>query len=802
MTGWVGPFPCSLEELQFTVKRGKTTHQKLGQTLGVDSLLVTNEALAVAVPDVSDATIREHLKASDQGLSTSTSRKVKPRSGIGKKIKKRFTAFNWDSFTTEQQDDIMRFIPSSMWKLNRSIRGNEDEAILRFQGVPFLCFDEDIFELFSEEETHDRVFSLSITPVHNEIAEATVSNLTDAFNDLQEMGTALGIDGSFAHVGQIKTHMKDRAAVETKVTRMLEDLKGDKLHETVPGWHLLSPEEQEKRKKIYGFTCAAHKIQNMAEAMSKAAQKNVKYDVEKEGKARRGMVGAKDHIYATAKLLCMETKKEYAEEKEFCGFALLHTELEDSGQKLFQPIVGNRFLVFFQNAIPCFVGKEMIQLYLTDKNCKKGNFNRLEEAVYNGYFNPNVMAEERAYSIMYYEVCLPLFSKCQEAGSPLDMNRYYQVVHDKLTEWANDATVLFEGSEPLWSQGRSADLQEYMLKVRQPHDTDDTTKETLSAMCKAGAEKLKQHAFEPLRGADALDATNHLSGLSQCRDISFSSLGERLKRSSVMMERQSPIPVSHHIFSKTMTSLMRFTTSGMQFASEARMPADNCSDQHRKGASHSRPSYMYQRDQWGLEHTHSSSASTSLLGLLNDSGTWSHQQPNLPPASTTVGARLKTIFGEKEMVHNSTKGKGPGLGLLDENKLEAIIEFPIQLQDIPEPVTLPPRSQITYTKQRRKELESWNKGPWATGEFYGHRFTSIKLRNSPPMRDSIQRTMAQKKAEQKEVCVANLTSNYPTHLTLSNVEKAVTAEAGHTWAYIRETQTAEYKELQHTGLQN
>eukprot|EP00058_Branchiostoma_floridae_P022034 XP_002607524.1 hypothetical protein BRAFLDRAFT_69955 [Branchiostoma floridae] len=699
-----------------------------------------------------------------------------------------------------------QIIPSSMWKLNRSIRGNEDEAILRFQGVPFLCFDEDIFELFSGvsiqrfdvpvenlRERHRGTLVLcgyyrlanstfeSILPGNNRktvsyrgterpppnvrrlclIADWDVDRLlAGVFSPTKlkitssstvDMGTALGIDGSFAHVGQIKTHMKDRAAVETKVTRMLEDFKGDKLHETVPGWHLLSPEEQEKRKKIYGFTCAAHKIQNMAEAMSKAAQKNVKYDVEKEGKARRGMVGAKDHIYATAKLLCMETKKEYAEEKEFCGFALLHTELEDSGQKLFQPIVGNRFLVFFQNAIPCFVGKEMIQLYLTDKNCKKGNFNRLEEAVYNGYFNPNVMAEERAYSIMYYEVCLPLFSKCQEAGSPLDMNRYYQVVHDKLTEWANDATVLFEGSEPLWSQGRSADLQEYMLKVRQPHDTDDTTKETLSAMCKAGAEKLKQHAFEPLRG-------------SPNRLAEFKTL---LKRSSVMMERQSPIPVSHHIFSKTMTSLMRFTTSGMQFASEARMPADNCSDQHRKGASHSRPSYMYQRDQWGLEHTHSSSASTSLLGLLNDSGTWSHQQPNLPPASTTVGARLKTIFGEKEMVHNSTKGKGPGLGLLDENKLEAIIgmekatgkrgfsrcqkvktkhaettldggprkrrvrhvtpststqttsqpqastlttpEFPIQLQDIPEPVTLPPRSQITYTKQRRKELESWNK---------------------------------------------------------------------------------------------
>ncbi|XP_078586096.1 uncharacterized protein LOC144867965 [Branchiostoma floridae x Branchiostoma japonicum] len=354
----------------------------------------------------------------------------------------------------------------------------------------------------TEEETIDRVFSLSIAPVHNETAEATVTNLTETFNDLQEVGNILGIDGSFAHVGQIKTHMKDRAAVETKVTRLLEDLKGDKLHETVPGWHLLSPEEQDKRKKIYGFTCAAHKIQNVAEAMSKAAQKNLKYDVEKEGKARRGMVGAKDHIYATAKLLCMETKKEYAEGKEFCGFALLHTELEDSGQKLFQPIVGNRFLVFFQNAIPCFVGKEMIQLYLTDKKLQKGNFNRLEETVYNGYFNANVMAEERAYSIMYYEVCLPLFSKCQEAGSPLDMNRYYQVAHDKLTEWANDATALFEGSEPLWSQCRSADLQEYMLKVRQPHDTDDMTKETLSAMCKAGAEKLKQHAFEHLRGGE------------------------------------------------------------------------------------------------------------------------------------------------------------------------------------------------------------------------------------------------------------------------------------------------------------
>ncbi|XP_078572945.1 uncharacterized protein LOC144859840 [Branchiostoma floridae x Branchiostoma japonicum] len=346
----------------------------------------------------------------------------------------------------------------------------------------------------------DRVFSLALAPVCNETADKTVQHLIETFEEMGKVADTVGVDSSFLNVSTIKTHMKDRAVVEQRVTSLLEDKKGAILEAGVE-WENLGEEEQARRKKIYPFTCAAHKVQNTAEAMSAAAQKHLNH-AEDATAGRRGMVGGKGHIYATDKLICMESKKEYCEGKELRGFSLAHEELDASCQKLFQPIVGNRFLAFYHNAIPCIAGKDLIMLYLTDKRLQKGTLNRLETAVYNGYLDPKIISEERSYSILYYEVLLPLYKKAIEAPTPIAMNRYYQTVYDKLLEWSEDAQPLFEGSDPLWGGGRDENLKEYLQLIRQPQDTDTLTKTTLQEMCKAGAAKLKAHAHEHMAGGE------------------------------------------------------------------------------------------------------------------------------------------------------------------------------------------------------------------------------------------------------------------------------------------------------------
>jgi hypothetical protein len=63
-----------------------------------------------------------------------------------------------------------------------------------------------------------------------------------------------------------------------------------------------------------------------------------------------------------------------------------------------------------QNAIPTYVAKDMVLVYLEDVRDAKEvpGLNRLEYSVQEGYLNPTVEAKEAAYALMYYYVCAPL----------------------------------------------------------------------------------------------------------------------------------------------------------------------------------------------------------------------------------------------------------------------------------------------------------------------------------------------------------------------------------------------------------
>ncbi|KAI8510776.1 hypothetical protein Bbelb_116920 [Branchiostoma belcheri] len=90
------------EELDDTVRIGFVSYSKQPSMPAVESLLVTSESLASAVV-VPAATVREYLKATNQGMSTTLPYRVQGKN-------KRFTVFKWDCFTPDQQTGIRNAI--------------------------------------------------------------------------------------------------------------------------------------------------------------------------------------------------------------------------------------------------------------------------------------------------------------------------------------------------------------------------------------------------------------------------------------------------------------------------------------------------------------------------------------------------------------------------------------------------------------------------------------------------------------------------------------------------------------------
>ncbi|XP_070578593.1 uncharacterized protein [Ptychodera flava] len=290
--------------------------------------------------------------------------------------------------------------------------------------------------------------------------------------------------------------MSDRAATETKLTSLLIEAKTRELESKLTNWHSLTNVERERMTRVYAFTCGAHKVHNTSEAMNKAA---IDHLYTSDELSSRGLIGAKKHIYEADKLLCTEVRKEYSEGKDFRAYCLTEEKVAESACGLFRPIVGSRYLVYFHCSIPTFIGQEFIQTFLVNQREAKGSWNRLEKAVYDGYFDDRILAEERTYGILYTEVLLPLLTKCKVASDPLAMNECYTTAVTKLRQWSEEPELIFNENDHIWPDV-TLHYPEYMQKIREKHQTDDLVIELLKVCCKAGAQKLKDHATEHLPG--------------------------------------------------------------------------------------------------------------------------------------------------------------------------------------------------------------------------------------------------------------------------------------------------------------
>lgn len=111
------------------------------------------------------------------------------------------------------------------------------------------------------------------------------------------------------------------------------------------------------------------------------------------------MRGASKHIYEVNKLLCEQSRKEYSLDANYKAYNLCAGN--ETGQSLFKLIVGNKYLIFLQNAIPVFSGKD-VMVYPEDvrDGKEKPGLYRLEQSVRQCFLDKTVETEV-AFALMF-----------------------------------------------------------------------------------------------------------------------------------------------------------------------------------------------------------------------------------------------------------------------------------------------------------------------------------------------------------------------------------------------------------------
>lgn len=406
-----------------------------------------------------------------------------------------------------------------------------------------------------------KTFSLTVSPVPSGKAADTVNQLIEQMAELEQIAHDMGTDpGDAFSLKRVVSRMSDRANNERAVTKLLL-LEKEKALAQTPGWQQMSDEDKTARTKLYDFTCASHKIDNVSNAMTDASAELL---YPQSDSKRKGLLGAKKQIYEVSKLICQQSRKEYSRGRDFKMFCLDQSEdtYKGTGAHLLKPVIGNRYIVFLMNAIPTLMSKEIIMIYLEAlKDSKEGaaTLNRLELSVWQGYLSADIEAELCAFSLMYYFVCQPLLSRAKVAKSPLDMNYFYVTAVRRLADFEGDSSPLLNEDPEIWG-GAVQETEPYRPYIShiQSIAKHDGCKEKVSAilcqMAAAGKEKLMAHASEHLPGGvyyeptDGAIAAGNLLGTAT-NDIVESGFG-LLDRQQTTCPTRNPVNTSAIVTAK------------------------------------------------------------------------------------------------------------------------------------------------------------------------------------------------------------------------------------------------------------
>ena len=132
---------------------------------------------------------------------------------------------------------------------------------------------------------------------------------------------------------------------------------------------------------------------------------------------------------------------------------------------------------------------------------------------------------------MYHGIIKPLIIVAKVAANLISLNTRYEKAVRKMEEFAPSPEALFDGSDEDLAGDHlpSCKINDYMTKVSEAHpQTDETVKNLLAIMCRAGAAKLTMHASEHFTGGEYWE--NESYDLQHAADIAADSTNNAVEK--------------------------------------------------------------------------------------------------------------------------------------------------------------------------------------------------------------------------------------------------------------------------------
>jgi hypothetical protein len=332
-------------------------------------------------------------------------------------------------------------------------------------------------------------------------AESYVTATMEVFKDVQDADPDINVD----ILSTVKNFMTDRSATETKVNRLVSELRAQRIGNVMDEYEEMNDEERKELKTVNEFKCAVHPVLQFAEVSDKEV-KTFEDDIvfSKQLFRRRGESVTLSLIRGVSKLF----------HKDGAGDPLMSREYLRSVGVNKLPVEnfrGSRFNIYFHNAAGTYFLKDHVIKYL---ETTKLTMSPLQAATVEVLKTPQVMNICRALGIVGKMVTLPYWRLACSAENAMAMQEPYNRLVNALQIWIDDPSTLLNG-EGVEFVPLSAAEDAVNVYLFQSTDSDEGTACHLKALCIALLAKSKKLFLEHLPGG-SLYNNNSVQGSESC----------------------------------------------------------------------------------------------------------------------------------------------------------------------------------------------------------------------------------------------------------------------------------------------
>jgi len=407
--------------------------------------------------------------------------------------------------------------------------------------------------------THEGTFSLSHQVMPSGDAGSYIKATNETFSELAESISESSDDKEIntakLKVG-IESIMTDRHIVNKKYKRLLEDEKLKSI-EIVEGE--TNTEEKRSKSHINGLFCGLHILPNMATVALNGMKAFEKANNVFNTSIFEANSAGNDLIYEVTKAFIQMSGCQKSGDAVDFNHYLSHLNVQNQ----LVTFLHNRFNVLFIDGGAVFYHRNHILDYLSSGRSSKNN--KLIASIEKLVSNKILLAECRALGIISKLITGPLWRLLENPHiSFFDMNDFWQVLVEKISEFSKDSSNLLLGQSIFQEEHAEQDVVYQCLFEKS--EMDDLTVSALQNICSAMEPMLRRQLSDQLPGGSLFvpDANTNqnlfMPKTNRISEADFSAL-DRIDKKAPQKGRCAKSGLITYTVNKTGRFLSQLSTS-------------------------------------------------------------------------------------------------------------------------------------------------------------------------------------------------------------------------------------------------